>query len=217
MNYDAVVLDMDGVVIEPTDRAVIRESITDTFGEFGVDSPSPALVERLLDQEVPTETLRERHGIDPAEFWTQREHGASQAQIEAADRGAKAPYDDVSVLDELPTPLGLVSNNQRPTVEFLLEHHGLTYFETAYGREPTLTGAARKKPDPHYIERALADLDADTALYVGDSNVDVEAAHRAEVDSAFVRRPHRTDYALEREPTYELSTLAGLTGILGSS
>jgi HAD superfamily hydrolase (TIGR01549 family) len=217
MNYNAVVFDMDGVVIEPTDRAVIRESITDTFDEFGVDSPSPALVERLLDQEVPTETLRERHGIDPAEFWTRREHGASQAQIEVADRGAKAPYDDVSVLDELPMPLGLVSNNQRPTVEFLLEYHGLEYFETAYGREPTLTGAARKKPDPHYIERALADLDAETALYVGDSNVDVEAAHRAEVDSAFVRRPHRTGYELEREPTYELSTLAGLTGILGSS
>jgi len=217
MNYDAIILDMDGVVIEPTDRAVIRESITDTFDEFGVHSPSPALVERLLDQEVPIETLRERHGIDPAEFWTRREHGASQAQIEVAGRGAKVPYDDVSVLDELPTPLGLVSNNQRPTVDFLLEHYDLGCFETAYGREPTLAGASRKKPDPYYIERALADLSAETALYVGDSNVDVEAAHRAAVDSAFVRRPHRADYDLEREPTYELSTLAGLTRILDTS
>lgn len=214
MRYDTVVFDMDGVVVEPTDRAVIRESITATFEEFGVSSPPSTLVERLLDQEVPTETLRERHDIEPAEFWTRREHNASRVQVAVAQRGEKTLYDDISVLEEIPAALGLVSNNQRPTVEFLVDHLDLDVFETVYGREPNLTGAARKKPNPHYIERALEDLAADTALYVGDSNVDLEAAYRAGVDSAFVRRPHRVDYDLEREPTYEVSTLAELAELL---
>ena len=217
MSYDTVVFDMDGVIVEPTDRSVIRESITGTFEEFGVPSPPSVLVERFLDQEVPAETLRERHGIDPAEFWTRREHNASRAQVDVARRGKKTPYDDISVLERVPAALGLVSNNQRTTVEFLVDHFDLDVFETAHGREPTLTGAARKKPNPHYIERALAELNAERALYVGDSNVDIEAAHRGDVDSAFVRRPHRADYDLERQPTYEVSTLAELTEVLGYS
>lgn len=68
MSYDVVVFDMDGVIVEPTDRAVIRESIIDTLEAFGVLSPSFTLVERVLDQDVPTQTLTKRHDIDPADF-----------------------------------------------------------------------------------------------------------------------------------------------------
>ena len=54
----------------------------------------------------------------------------------------------------------------------------------------TVESLERKKPNTHYVERALSDLDADAALYVGDSESDVVAADRAGLDSAFVRRPH---------------------------
>ncbi|RXK47851.1 HAD family hydrolase [Halorientalis pallida] len=214
MTYDAVVFDKDGVIVEPTDRAVIREAIEDTFAAFGVPSPPLALVERFLDQGTARDVLEDRYDIDPKAFWNRREHTASRAQVDAVRRGEKTPYDDLSALSALSSRLGLVSNNQRMTVEFVLDHFDIDYFETAYGREPTLTGAARKKPSPHYLERALEDLEADTALYVGDSNVDIEAAHRAGIDSAFIRRPHREDYDLEREPTYELSTLTDLTDLV---
>jgi phosphoglycolate phosphatase len=216
MTYDAVVFDNDGVIIEPTDRAVIREAIEDTFAAFGVQSPPSALVERFLDQGTAEDVLEDRYGIDPEAFWNRREHTASQAQVDAVRRGEKTPYDDLSTLSALSSRLGLVSNNQRMTVKYVLDHFDIDHFETAYGREPTLTGAARKKPSPHYLERALGDLEANTALYVGDSNVDIEAAHQAGIDSAFISRPHREDYHLEREPTYEMSTLTDLTDLVES-
>ncbi|WP_181693504.1 HAD family hydrolase [Natronomonas sp. LN261] len=151
MNYDTVVLDMDGVVIEPTDSEVIQESILATFEEFGVSSPPPALVDRLLDQQVPADALRNQHDIDPATFWRRRERNSARAQVEVTQYGKKSPYNDVSVLGEFPAELGLVSNNQRMTVEFVVDHFDLDVFETVYGREPTLTGAKRKKPNPYYL------------------------------------------------------------------
>lgn len=128
----------------------------------------------------------------------------------------KTPYDDVSTLDNFSISLGLVSNNQRTTVNFLVNCFDIDVFETAYGREPTLAGAAQKT-NPHYIERALAELEAERVLYVGDSNVDLEAVDRLGVDSAFIRRPHRENYTLKHEPTHEVSTLTGLAEPLGHS
>jgi phosphoglycolate phosphatase-like HAD superfamily hydrolase len=89
----------------------------------------------------------------------------------------------------------------------LLAHHGIDNFETAYGRQPTLTGAARRKPEPYYIERALAELDAAEALYVGDSEKDIVAAERAGIDSVFLRRDHVTDVTLSVDPTAEVPDL----------
>lgn len=87
------------------------------------------------------------------------------------------------MLERLDLPLGNVSNNQHATVEFLLAHYDLDGFRTAYGRQPTLAGAAGRKPE--YLERALADLDTSEALYVGDSEKDIVAARRAGIDSVF--------------------------------
>lgn len=217
IDYDAIVFDKDGVLVEPTETRRIREALEETFAEFAVPSPPESLLEGLLDQETMREALHCQFGIDPAAFWRCREHNAAAVQKEAARAGEKTPYDDLRDIERLPVPLGLVSNNQRMTVEFMLEHFEFgDLFETAYGREPTLTGARRKKPEPYYLEQALADLDASVALYVGDSNKDLEAAHRAGVDSAFVRRSHREDYDLEHEPTVEVSSLADLVEYLAS-
>jgi Predicted phosphatases len=120
----------------------------------------------------------------------------------------------VAALDRLDVPLGVVSNNQHATIEFLLAHHGLTQFETSYGRQPTLAGAAKRKPEPDYIRQALADLGTDEALYVGDSEKDIVAAHRAGIDSAFLRREHVADVELSVEPTFEVPDLRTLVGRL---
>lgn len=113
-------------------------------------------------------------------------------------------------------PLGVVSNNQHRTVEHVVAECDLgDLFETWYGRHPTLDGMARRKPDPSYLEHAIEDLGTREVLYVGDSNVDIEAAAEAGVDSAFVRRPHREGYDLRREPTHRIDGLDELPGIVG--
>jgi len=158
---------------------------------------------------VPSETARE-HGIDPEAFWHYRELTASLAQQTHVRDGGKPVYDDVAAVERIDCPIGLVSNNQHATVEFLLAYHDLPAFETARGRRPTLAGAAARKPEPDYVEAALAELGVEDALYVGDSEKDVVAAQRAGIDAAYLRREHVTDVTLSAEPTFEVSDLAAL-------
>jgi phosphoglycolate phosphatase-like HAD superfamily hydrolase len=111
-----------------------------------------------------------------------------------------------------------VSNNHHSTIAFVLDFFDLrSLFETYYGREKTIESLRVKKPNPHYIERALADLDSESALYVGDSESDVIAAHDAGIDSAFVRRPHSRTVDLSTDPTYEVQSLYELPELATTS
>jgi len=213
MSYDAIVFDVDGVLLEPADRETLEEGVRRTFGSFDVVSPADEHVESMAIH-VTVDAVREvcdAYDLDPDAFWRERDRRSSEVQREAIRAGHKPLYDDLDVLDRLDHPKGVVSANQQSTIDFILEYFEFDgTFETAYGREPGLEGLRRKKPDPYYLERAVGDLDAETALFVGDSESDVEAAHRAGVDAAFVRRPHRANYDLEPDPEYEIETLAAL-------
>jgi HAD superfamily hydrolase (TIGR01549 family) len=209
--YDAIVFDNDGVLVEPTPREVIIDALVDTFDSFGVDV-DPAFAKRIVAEDlVPADRVREEYGLDPEAFWQRREADASSAQKELVREGGKPRYDDVAALDDLDVPMGLVSNNQHETVQYLLANRDLArHFATAYGRFPSLAGAAYRKPDPHYVERALVDLGVSNALYVGDSEKDVVAAQRAGVDAAFLRRDHVADVELSVTPTFEVPDLHAL-------
>jgi len=211
--YDAVVFDNDGVIVEPTDRADITEAVCEAFRDVSHD-PDPDAVERAVAAGAgPHETVVTAGAdgeVDTERFWRRREERASAVQKRVIRDDGKPLYDDVAVLDGLDARLGLVSNNQAETVAFIVDHYGLDVFEAVYGREPTVTGAERKKPDPYYLEQALAELDTRNALYVGDSEVDVEAARRAGVDSAFLRREHCADTDLAVEPTYDVPDMHAL-------
>jgi HAD superfamily hydrolase (TIGR01549 family) len=208
-DYEAIVFDNDGVLVEPTDREVLVEALVDSFREFGVDVDRSVARRTIAEDAVPIETVRE-HGIDPDAFWHYRELTASLAQQAHVREGGKPVYDDVAALERLHRPFGLVSNNQHATVEFLLAYHDLPAFETAHGRRPTLAGAAVRKPEPTYIRTALDDLGTKQALYVGDSQTDIVAARRAGIDSAFLRRDHVVDTQLSVEPTFEVPDLRTL-------
>ena len=221
MAYDAVVFDNDGVLTHLTDWDLIRGAIRETFAEFGVDPHDEHVEDALRGEPERLYWLADHHGFDPDRFWARREAHAAAAQRDAMVSGNKPLYDDCAVLPQLRArhdlPLGVVSNNQHETIQHVLEVHGVAeLFDTAYGREPTFDGARRKKPDPHYLNRALADLDVEpaTTLYVGDSDSDVLAAHNAGVDSAFLRRPHRHGYDLDVEPTHEITSLRELPALL---
>jgi phosphoglycolate phosphatase len=217
--YDAVLFDKDGVLVELTELETIYDAVKETFAEFGVQ-PDREDVERLVGCDAE-DVLRicDGYGVDPREFWRRRDANVSRVQRRAFDAGDKAPYDDIGVVERIASrfSVGVVSNNQRATVDHVVDSLGMGYVETRYGREHSLGSLRRKKPSPHYVERALEDLSADEAVYVGDSPQDVVAAHRAGADSAFVRREHRSDATLDTEPTYEVSDLHELEDELGAS
>ena len=216
--YDAVVLDNDGVLVGRTSFDTLREAAWDAFVSLGVEDPDLAHVDDVavgVDPATLTD-ICERYGVDPGEFWRVRDELASAAQIDAARKGRKTPYEDVDTLRYLDAPLGVVSSNQQATVDAILGHFGLDgQFEVAYGREPSIASLSRKKPSPYYLERALEDLGAETALFVGDNESDVRAADNAGIDSAFVRRPHRRSTEISCQPTYEIDDLHDLVSICG--
>jgi len=216
--YDAVVFDHDGVIVGRTPFDTLREAAWNAFERQGVPDPDLAHVDDVavgVDPATLTD-ICERYDVDPAEFWRVRDQTAAEAQIAASRAGKKTPYDDVDVLSHLDAALGIVSSNQQATVDDLLGHFGLAdRFEVVYGREPSIASLSRKKPSPYYLERALADLDASTALFVGDNESDVRAADNAGIDSAFVRRPHRRETELSTQPTYEIADLHDLVSLCG--
>ena len=216
--YDAVVFDNDGVLVGRTSFDTLREAAWDAFVSLGVDDPDLTHVDDVavgVDPATLTD-ICERYEMDPAEFWRVRDETASAAQIAAARKGQKTPYEDVDALRYLDASLGVVSSNQQATVDALLDHFGLANrFAVTYGREPSIASLSRKKPSPYYIERALEDLGAETAIFVGDNESDVRAADNAGIDSAFIRRPHRRHTDISCQPTYEIADLHDVVSICG--
>lgn len=215
MSYDAVVFDNDGVLTKLTPHDVLRDAVRETFREFDVD-PSPEAVEALVGEEIdPIYKVCEEYDLDTEKLWARREANATRAQKEAIDAGIKGLFDDVDSLRKFDAKRGVVSNNQHATVEYIVEAFELqNLFSVTIGREPTLDGFLNRKPDPHYLEQAAALIEANTVLYVGDSNVDVIAARRVGMDVAFLRRDHRNGYELQAEPTYEIESLEELPALV---
>jgi len=219
-DYDAILLDNDGVLVEPPSHETLREATRAAFEAVGVDDADERHVEDVMHGVTP-ELLGEvcgAYGIDRASFWEARDRRAAAAQRAEFRDGDRDRYDDVAALAALDQAFGVVSSNQHTMIEFILEYFEFeALFDTYYGRELAVESVRRKKPNPHYLERALDDLGTESALFVGDSESDVEAARRAGLDSAFVRRPHREGLELSVEPTYEVEDLWGVAEIAGGT
>jgi HAD superfamily hydrolase (TIGR01549 family) len=215
--YDAVLYDNDGVLVEPPAPATQRAAVRDAFREVGIDGPTRSDVEELTAG-VTVEALRsigDTYGVDPNRLWLAGERHDERSQIAAFRGGERDRYDDAAAVLDDPRPSGVVSNNHHSTVRFVLDFFDWDgIVETFYGREMSVESLELKKPNAHYLERALADLGTDAALYVGDSGSDVLAAHRAGLDSAFVRRPHARDVELPVEPTHEVESLYDVAALL---
>lgn len=217
VSYDAVLFDHDGVLVTLTSDTTHLTGAREAFEHVGVERPGPGHVEALSIGVTVRELTAacEQYGVDPAAFWRARDEVVSAAQRDEMRRGEKRPYDDVDALADLRVPLGVVSSNQRRTVEFSLDHFGLAErFETVQAREPTVESLRRKKPNTHYVDRALDALDASDALFIGDSESDVAAAAEAGIDAAFLRRSHTADAALSVTPDYEVEDLRAVVDLV---
>ena len=208
--YDGLLLDHDGVLVTFGDSDALRDAAREALARAGLPDPPADTVETLRVSVSPTalDRVATRHDLDPATLWRHRDDSIAAALRAEVRAGRKAPYDDVGRLAALDRPVGVVSNNQQRFVEFALDHYDLADgVDTVHAREPTVESLHRKKPEPTYLEAAMADLGVANPLYVGDSESDVVAGQRAGVDTAFLRRPHRNGHRLDVEPTYDLESL----------
>lgn len=216
--YDAVLFDMDGVLLRgpATPAEVYRRATARTIETFGLDPTAEqrSILERAHLDEAYLETCAALDVV-PDAFWATREENAAQLSHERLREGERKPFHDAAVLDSVRAPLGLVSNNRHATAQFVASRRFPGRFEFVRGRDPTIDGFRRRKPNPYYLNEAMLVLDAETAIYVGDRETDVRAAEAAGIDSAFVRRPHNANVSLSTEPTHELAGLDQLSAISG--
>lgn len=216
-DYEAVIFDLDGVLLQDaaTPASVYEDAADTVIDWFDLD---------VTDDQ--RRTLRKYHyddelaaccrdiGVDPEAFWGARERFASRIGNRRIHDGARRPYPDTDVLAGLAPVLAIVSNNRQATVTFVAQHLFDGQFAAATGRDRTIAGYGRKKPNSYYLDQTLADLGVERALYVGDRESDVVAAHRAGIDSAFLRREHNSATTLEEPPTYDIDSLSALPAIL---
>jgi len=216
-DYDGLLLDHDGVLLTLTDRSTLRECALAALRDAGVDTPTETDAETISIRVSVDElgALADRHSLPPERLWQCREDRIETLLRAELDAGRKAPYQDVPVLDSVGVPTGVVSNNQRRIIDAALDIHGMAdWFETVVARAPTVESLTEKKPEPTYLETAMADIGCSNPLYVGDSESDVLAADRAGVDVAFLRRGHNAGASLDARPTHDVESLHAVVDLL---
>ncbi|WP_121744690.1 HAD family hydrolase [Natronorubrum halophilum] len=220
MQYDAVLFDFDGVVVETPSSRRMGDALSRAYEKLERTGPAAETLQELMqgDFELIADRCR-RLEIETDVFCTQAARELIRTQLSEIERGLRSVYDDVTAVRSLEHPLGIVSDNHPTVVTGVLDRFGLrSLFETVHGCPLTPDGLARRKPDPTNIDRAMDLLEARSALYVGDRAVDVRAAHNAGIDSVLLSRSSGSseleDEAPEATPTYHCTSLTQLPGIL---
>ena len=218
---DRVVLfDMDGVLLEghANDDAGYEAGLARTLEEYGLtvtDTERAGFAGYEYDGAFIEAC--EAVGVDPVAFYDSRERHSERWFAERVEAGARTCYADVETLSGLAERhrLGVVSNNYDGVVKAAVDHHELPQFAFVRGRAPGVEGFRRRKPDPHYLEAAMAALGADHGVYVGDRETDLLAAERAGLDGVLVRREHNAHLDPATDPTAEVDSLADLEALVG--
>lgn len=213
MSYDAVLFDFDGVIVEPPSSKRLYDALERTYEAFDTSRPDAETVRSFLRGDFEAIAARcRRLGVDADAFCRRAARELIRTQRRDVERGLRSAYDDVVALRSLESSLGLVSDNHPIALSVLLDRTGLdTLFDVVYGCPLTRAGLERRKPSPDNITAAMATLEAETALYVGDRSVDVEAARNAGVDSALLSRDGD---ATDPRATYRLASLRELPPLL---
>lgn len=216
MSYDTILFDMDGVLLQgaETDSKIYEIAASQTLTGMTDGNVSDDDLSRIngfhYTQEM--ETVCKKLNVKTENFWEQREQFAAELENEHIRKGKRQPFDDVGILDDLAQSynLGVVSNNRQATVDQAVSVLEMEFIDVAIGRDHSLEGYYDRKPEPTLIINALQKLETKDALYVGDSKKDIIAASRANVDSAFIHRPHNTKLVMDEEPDIRLDSLTEL-------
>jgi phosphoglycolate phosphatase-like HAD superfamily hydrolase len=188
--YDAVVVDIEGVLTRSTPPSVARCVAADAFATVGVDDPDPSDLDALVDPDVDTVvSVAKRYGVDPDALWTRRDERAVLAREAAIRSGWGDSHEDAVALATLDCPLAVVSNLPQPVVDRTLAGHCLSsLFDATVGRATGVDGLRSTKPRPTLLCRALDELGADRPLLVATSDEDVVGARTVGIDAVRLER-----------------------------
>ena len=178
--YKAVIFDLDGTLLDTLDD--LRNAVNFALREFSFPERSREEIRSFIGNGVVK--LMERSTPDGTDAITQEkcldtfrryylEHMADNT----------APYKGIiSLLERLRSEgisTAVVSNKLHSAVVGLCEDYFPSLIDIPLG----VADETERKPSPLNVYRAMEEINSDkeNTVYVGDSNVDVETAHRAEL------------------------------------
>ncbi len=169
--YDAVVYDLDGTLVElQVDWAQVARDVITVYADAGIDAHGEGLWELMGNAD--------EHGIGTAV-----EETISRHERRGAERSRRLPLAD-EVLTQR-AHVGVCSLNCKAACRIALEAHGLADgVDAVVGRDTVAT----HKPDPKPLLATLRMLDVapSNAIFIGDSPRDEETARRAGVAFRYV-------------------------------
>lgn len=198
MNYDAAIFDLDGTLLKSTAGhlewmfAAVEAAVEET-GE-------PVDIGELTHQEMKTlagiegyESFEQKSrelGFDDEDFRTLVSYHRARQKLQLLEEDLLHLVDGAGeLLEELRREkirTAVVSNAPDPSVDEVVRYFDLARELDFFRGVTDLEDFRRRKPDPFHIELAREELDAEKCVYIGDSEVDVEAAERLGVDSIHI-------------------------------
>lgn len=190
MRRAAVIFDLDGTILDTIDD--LADAVNFALGEQGLPQRDLAQtrqavghgIRTLIQDSVPV-------GTDPAvvdaTFSSFKSHYAEHCLDKTV------PYEGIRpLLENLRhdgIKIAVVSNKNDFAVQKIVDHWFGGLFDEVLGE----TEGICRKPAPDAVNRVLADLSvpAHDAVYVGDSDVDVETAANAHMDCIIVSWGYR--------------------------
>lgn len=175
----AIIFDLDGTLVQSA--AAIRDIVTNYMVERGLPALTLEEAHVYIGHGSPyflTQALKARDAFDPATF--DAEYDRLQYFYRTAPGSANVPF--AGVTEALKTlhgrgfKLAVCTNKPAAPTKVVLDAHGWTPLFGAVIAGDTLE---EKKPDPAPLHEAARRLGFEIALYVGDSDVDAEAAKAA--------------------------------------
>lgn len=185
MKYGCVIFDLDGTLLNTLDD--LKNAVNAALAMRGYAPRTQEEVRlfvgngvaKLIERAVPEGTSAEEAAAILADF---REYYNAHLNVETH------PYAGIAALlgklRAAGVKVGVNSNKYDAAVQLLMNDHFPGLFDKAVGE----SAAVPKKPSPIGVETLLKALgaDAESAVYVGDSGVDLQTAQNAGLDGAWV-------------------------------
>ena len=178
MRFDTVLFDLDGTLLDTLED--ILDAANHTLRELGYPERTLAEMRRFVGNGAEMQ-MRRALGAGADEQTVQRALALYKPYYAAHCQIKTKPYAGTAELmrrlKEEGWRIAVVSNKPDEAVRLLVAQHFGTLADTAMGE----TAQRRRKPAPDMVNDALKALGAEKsrAVYVGDSEVDIETAKNA--------------------------------------
>ncbi|KZE81088.1 pyrophosphatase [Paenibacillus elgii] len=207
-----VLFDLDGTIVDTNE--LIIQSFLHTFEGITAEPVTrehivPNMGRPLIEQMV---FFSGREQVDDL---VQKYRAFNIAHHDELVREFPYVRETVAKLHAAGVKLGVVTSKIRQTTEMGLKLMGLYDY---FGTIVTVDDVEKAKPDPEGIHKAVRELGGNlsSALMVGDSHYDIEAAHNAGIPSVAVAWSLKgTEYLKQYNPTHIIQDMRDIVPIVG--